>query len=240
MRLEFVSARDLPDAWFQCICRILDVGEKYQIDRGSYAGQFRLEFDYITVHIKYPGQRPLLPDIPPHLGIPNPVAEGYLEQYLPYLMTSVKKPGEDYTYGERLTYGAVLYDQKSFAPHDVYGGEVDQIQKVIEMYKKNGHNTNQACMEIGMPGDILLNDPPCLRLIDTRIRGGKLHFIVYFRSWDLWGGFPANLGAIQLLKEYMAAEIGVEDGEIIASSKGLHIYDFTWDLAKLRTCRKEN
>jgi thymidylate synthase len=215
MKLEFIEARDLPDAWFQCVCKILDVGNKYTVDRGSYEGQDRLEFDYITVHIKYPGVRPLLPDIPPALGIPNPVADGYLEEYLPYLMTSVKQPNEDYTYGERLEY---------------------QIQQVIEMYKRDGYGTNQACMSISMPTDIDLGDPPCLRSIDCRIMGDKLHFVVYFRSWDLWNGFPANLGAIQLLKEYMSAEIGVEDGEIIASSKGLHLYDYIWELAELRTC----
>ena len=75
------------------------------------------------------------------------------------------------------------------------------------------------------------------RSIDTRIRYGKLHFVLYFRSWDLWAGFPANLAGIQLLKEYMARQIGVEDGEIIAVSKGLHLYEYTWDLAKLRTYR---
>ena len=218
MNLEFIEARDLPDAWFQCVSRILEVGNKYIIDRGSYEGQERLEFDYVTVHIKYPGVRPLLPDIPPHLGIPNPVADGYLEEYLPYLMTSDKQPGEDYTYG--------MYLER-------------QIDEVINMYKRDGYNTNQAYMTVGKPQTIYLKDPPCLRGIDTRISGGKLHFVVYFRSWDLWGGFPANLGAIQLLKEYMAAEIGVEDGEIIASSKGLHIYDYTWELANLRTCKNE-
>jgi thymidylate synthase len=214
MNLEFIEARDLPDVWFQCVYKILESGRKYTIDRGSYEGQQRLEFDYITVHIKYPGVRPLLPDIPPHYGIPNPVVEGYLEEYLPYLMTSVKHPTEDYTYGERLEL---------------------QIVMVIDMFKNDGYRTNQACMSVSKPSDIFLKDPPCLRSIDCRIMDGKLHFVVYFRSWDLWGGFPANLGAIQLLKEYMAAEIGVEDGEIIASSKGLHIYDYIWELAKLRT-----
>jgi thymidylate synthase len=240
MKLEFVEARDLPDAWFQCVDRILDVGREYVIDRGSYEGQKRLEFDYVTVHIKYPGVRPLLPDIPPHLGIPNPVEEGYLEEYLPYLMTSEKKEGEDYTYGERLAAGAILYDQKLYAPHDVYGGEVDQIQRVIDIYKTYGYKNNQMILQVGQPGDILLEDPPCLRHVDTRIDGNKLHFVVYFRSWDLWNGFPANLGAIQLLKEYMAGEIGVEDGEIIASSKGLHLYDYIWELAELRTCKARN
>ncbi|MBU0513552.1 MAG: thymidylate synthase [Proteobacteria bacterium] len=217
MKLHFVKARDLPDAWFQCVYDIIDCGREYVIDRGSYEGQRRLEFDYLTVHVTHPGARPLLPDIPAHIGLPNPVAEGFLEQYLPKLMTAAaKEPNEDYTYGEFLE---------------------PQIEAVIRMYRQSGFGTNQAYMTVGEPASIDLADPPCLRGVDTRIQDDRLHFIVYFRSWDLWNGFPANLGGLQLLKEYMAGEIGVEDGEIIAASKGLHLYDYAWDLAKLRTMR---
>ncbi|UCF73946.1 MAG: thymidylate synthase [Deltaproteobacteria bacterium] len=216
MQLEFIQARDLPDAWFQCVYQILERGRTYTIDRGSFKGQKRLEFDYVTVKIKFPGTRPLLPDIPPSLGIPNPVADDYLDQYLPYLMTSAKKQGEEYTYGEYLE---------------------PQIKEVIRMYSEDGYGTNQAYMTVGDSKTIYLKDPPCLRGIDTRIKDKRLHFIVYFRSWDLWNGFPANLGAIQLLKEYMAESIGVEDGEIIAASKGLHLYDYIWELARLRTMK---
>lgn len=219
MELITIEARDLPDAWFQSVYAIIERGHKYIIDRGSYKGQKRLEFDYVTVHIKYPGVRPLVPDIPEDLGIPNPVAEGYIEDYLPYLMTSKISSNEEYTYGQYLEH---------------------QIAEVIKMYKEEGFGTNQAYMTVGDPNTIYLSDPPCLRGIDTRIRDGKLHFIVYFRSWDLWNGFPANLGAIQVLKEYMASEIDVEDGEIIASSKGLHLYDYVWELAELRTMRKSS
>ena len=115
------------------------------------------------------------------------------------------------------------------------------VQKVIrmafpeaefEIYPyRDGDEFEQAPSRIS-PDAILLNDPPCLRGIDTRISEGNLHFIGYFRSWDLWNGFPANLGAIQLLKAYMAAEIGVGDGEIIAASKGLHLYHYVWELAE--------
>jgi len=219
MNITTIQARDIPDAWFQCVYEIIDKGHRYQIDRGSFKGQERLEFDYITVQIKYPGTRPLIPDIPEALCIPNPVADGYIESYLPYLMTAEKQPNEDYTYGEYLE---------------------PQIAEVIRMYRNDGHGTNQAYMTVGDPKALLLNDPPCLRGIDTRIRYGKLHFMVYFRSWDLWNGFPANLGAIQMLKEYMAQEIGVEDGEIIAASKGLHLYDYIWELARLRTMKNED
>ena len=101
------------------------------------------------------------------------------------------------------------------------------------MYKEDGHNTNQGFMAVGSKESIILSDPPCLRGIDTRVQNGQLHFILYFRSWDLWAGLPSNLAAIQLMKEYVASEIGVEDGELIALSKGLHLYDYTWDLAKI-------
>ena len=36
-----------------------------------------------------------------------------------------------------------------------------------------------------------------------------------------------------MMKEYMASQIGVEDGEMICSSKGLHLYNYTWQLAEL-------
>jgi len=109
--------------------------------------------------------------------------------------------------------------------------------EVINIYKQGKYGTNQAIMEIGMPQDIILEDPPCLRLIDTRIMSGRLHFILYFRSWDLWAGFPSNLAAIQLLKEYMCHEIGVEDGTITAISKGMHLYEYTFELALKRLRR---
>jgi thymidylate synthase len=209
MKISSVTARDLSEAWFLCLCEVLNSGYTYKIDRGSYVGQHRKELEYIVCQIKNPGTRPLIPDVP--AGVPAPSTMEYVESYLPYLMTAHKAQGEQYTYGQYLE---------------------PQIAEVIKMYKTDGFNTNQAYMAVGDAQSIFLTDPPCLRGVDTRIREGKLHFLLYFRSWDLWAGFPSNLAALQLLKEYMAAEIGVEDGEIITSSKGLHLYEYSWELAK--------
>ena len=209
LNITQIDARDLSEAWFLCLRKVLTEGRQYKIERGSYQGQHRKELDFVVIHIKNPGSRPLVPLVPE--GVPPPSTMDYIEEYLPYLMTSQKAEGEQYTYGQFLE---------------------SQIAEVIKMYKEDGHNTNQAFMVVGEPESIKLSDPPCLRSIDTRISGGKLHFMVYFRSWDLWAGLPSNLAAIQLLKEYMADEIGVADGEIIASSKGLHLYEYSWELAK--------
>ncbi|MFH1269973.1 MAG: thymidylate synthase [Candidatus Omnitrophota bacterium] len=232
----FIDAFDLDDAWFQCLSRILDKGHVYTITRGSYEGQKRLEFDFAVIRVKKPAHQ-IIPIIPEGMSIPSPTDMEYIQGYLNYLMTGVKTETEDYTYGERLV------DPRVKVKENIDGKEmlkempleVNQIDEVIKIYKKQGHGTNQAIMEIGMPSDIKLADPPCLRLIDTRVRYGKLHFILYFRSWDLWGGFPPNLGGLELVKQYMAEEIGVGDGEIVAVSKGLHLYEYSWDLAKMRT-----
>ncbi len=209
MNVEKITARDLSEAWFLCLRKTLTEGYEYKIERGSYTGQRRKELDFVVVQIKNPGTRPLIPDVPQ--GVPPPTSMEYIESYLPYLMTAHKAEGEQYTYGQYLE---------------------KQISEVIRMYKEDGYNTNQAFMAVGDSQSIFLSDPPCLRGIDTRIRDNKLNFVVYFRSWDLWAGFPSNLAAIQLLKEYMSSEIGVNDGEIIAMSKGMHLYEYAWDLAR--------
>jgi thymidylate synthase len=254
LNLQHISATHLGDAWFQTLFKILEEGSVFTIDRGSYAGKKRLEFDWITVRVKHPSDRPLVPRIESHFNVPNPVADDYIEKdYLLYLMTADLKPGESYTYGQRLTGYPISYplnikhtgywpnilisEIDELADLGIISNEsgkwtLNQIELLIWTYKNKGFRNNQMILQVAHPTDMLLQDPPCLRHIDTRIQDGRLHFYPYFRSWDLWAGFPANLAGIQMLKEYVAAEIDIEDGEIIATSKGLHIYDYSFDLAK--------
>ncbi|MEW5908197.1 MAG: thymidylate synthase [Thermodesulfobacteriota bacterium] len=263
MKIHKIEARDLPDLWFQAVYDILETGRKFQIDRGSYAGQTRLEYDYFIGHVKYPGTQPLIPDIPPSCGIPNPVENDYLyggagydRGYIEYLMSPRKEPGESYTYGERLTRVPISEEKllwwrsgnRDIVDIRTVDGKVvfeeqnhlflNQIEWVVDTYRKFGFRNNQMVLQVAHPSDHTLLDPPCLRHIDTRIQDDSLHFFVYFRSWDLWGGLPANLAGIQHLKEYMASEIGVKDGEMLVESKGLHLYGYAEELAKLR-CLKE-
>lgn len=231
MRLTTIEATTIDDAWFKCLFELFEGDyETYVVEQGSYQGDTRREFDWVTVRITMPGGPPgvdksnlrrLIPSVP--YGVPPPCDEdAVLRYFTDYLFSDRKRPGEQYTYGSRLCKRI---------------GEKSQIEIVIERYRR-GVGTNQLVLQVAEPEDLLLDDPPCLRHIDTRIRNGKLHFMPYFRSWDLWGGFPLNLAGIQLLKEYMAAEIGVEDGEIIATSKGLHVYGHAEDVARMRAGRK--
>jgi thymidylate synthase len=215
MILTEIKATTIPDAWFQCLSKVQEVGFKYTVERGSFEGDTRLEFDWITILITHPYSEPydsMLPDIPPQLGIPNPVENGYVEQYIPYLMSEVIQKDEQYTYG------SLIGSQRDFW---------------IDILKKTPRS-NQAILQVGAPGHEYLSHSPCLRHIDMRVKDGELIFYPYFRSWDLWGGFPANLAGIAVLQKYMADEMRVSQGPICASSKGLHIYGYVEELAKLR------
>ncbi len=297
-----IKATTLTDAWFQTIYRCIEEGRKFIIDEGSFKGQQRLEFDFVTIHITHPSVLPLLPKVNPALGLPDPVEDGYLDDYLPYLMTGEEKEGESYTYGQRLTKEfyeniknsptqnflvdeAHYKEDQKFLFKDNNDFFLSQMELMIHTYKNKGYRNNQMILQVGKPTDMLLKDPPCLRHIDTRIQNNimlerinieklfaeaygeqptpnvainelkqdilrvatnqkiaekriesckvyELHFFPYFRSWDLYGGFPANLAAIEMMKQYCAAEIGVENGEIIATSKGLHIYDYVWEISE--------
>lgn len=210
MKIKYIEALHLPESWWLCLKAVLEEGYEYKIDKGSFEGQKRKELDLAVIRIKHPGIEPI---IPVTIKVPPPTSMNYVQEYLSYLMSSHKETNEDYTYGEDIE---------------------PQLEPVIEMLK-NSPNTNQSYIAIGDKNSINLESPQCLRGIHCRVRYNKLNFIVYFRSWDLWGGYPSNLAAIQLLKDYMATEIGVEDGELIALSGGLHLYDHAWDWANIVT-----
>ena len=234
----FIEATDLSNAWFQVIWKIMEKGYRYQNQRGSFEGIDRVELDYAFIQVRFPSEEILVPIIPENLNIPAPTTLEYVTQdYFPrYLMSSEKAEGEQYTYGERI----------NMPVNDLITGKTKtQLEWVIGMLKKTPE-TNQAIIAIERPEDVAEKDgkghpdPPCLRFIDFRVRYGKLHTILYFRSWDAWGGFPANLGGLHLLQKYVAMEVGIPTGEIMASSKGLHVYKHAEDVAKILTHMEES
>lgn len=178
-----------------------------------------MELDSLVVEVTHPGSRPLAPIVPN--TVPQPTTDEYIGDYLQYLIGDKVSDYEQYTYGQRIA---------------------SQFWRITSKYKKSfslhhGYNTNQCSVSISMPSDVFLEDPPCLRVLDTKIIKKTLVFYVYFRSWDLWGGFPTNLGGIRLLQEAMAEDIGngVEAGMIIAFCKGAHLYSHAWKSARILT-----
>jgi len=87
------------------------------------------------------------------------------------------------------------------------------------MYREDGHHTNQAYMAVGSSKSLALEDPPCLRGSTPGFATGNCTSC-FISVPGTCGPVSIQSCRIQLLKEYMAKEIGVERGEIIAASKG--------------------
>lgn len=230
-----LNAKTISDAWFQLIYNIFDNSYTQKIQKGSFEKeQYRLQYPGLAIYIEHPDQD-MVPVIPPALGIPAPTTMEYIEDYFAnYLMNPELAENETYKYASRIN-------------HPMPKGGT-QLERVIEMLKETPL-TNQAVVEIGSPDDhdICIGndgklDPPCLRLLDFKVIPSRDDLILtvscYFRSWDLWAGFPTNLGGIELLKKYVAEEAGLKSGPMYVYSAGAHIYGYQEEIARIRTLRK--
>ncbi len=236
MQPFFLKAKTIADAWFQLIYNIFDYSYTQQIQKGSFEKeQYRLQYPGLAVYIEHPDQD-IVPVIPPALGIPSPTTMDYIQDYFAnYLMDPELTENETYRYSSRIH-------------HPMPEGGT-QLERAIAMLKETPL-TNQAVVEIGTPEDFDVCygndgnfDPPCLRLLDFKAipQDGDLVLTVtvYFRSWDLWAGFPSNLGGIELLKQYVAEEAGLKNGAMFAYSAGAHIYGYQEEIARIRTLKQK-
>ena len=230
----FLEAKTISDAWFQLIYNIFDKAYSQKIQKGSFENeQYRLQYPGIAVYIEHP-YYDMVPTIPPGIGIPAPTTMEYIEDYFAnYLMNPELSENETYTYANRIQ-------------HVMPGGGT-QLERVINILKETPL-TNQAVIEIATPDDIDICygkdgklDPPCLRLLDFKAIPAADELVLtvsaYFRSWDLWAGFPTNLAGIELLKQFVASEASLNNGPMYAYSAGAHIYGYQEEIARLRTQR---
>jgi len=226
-----IISNDLNDCYFTLLNYIYNYGRKYKIDTGSFAGAHRLEFDFCSGFINYPHQRPLAPIMPE--GIPPTVTDEELElKYFPnYLMNPVLDGNEHYKYSSWIN-GTDHYKEFNYTE--------TPLEWIIRHFREKGYGNNHCFINVGNVDsgfnyDIPYKDEnerktsPCLRGIDFKIKDNYLIMSVIFRSWDLYAGFPENMGGMALLNEYVAGELGIYPGPLAFTSAGLHCYDYQID-----------
>ena len=196
--------RTVSEAWFSFLLNIKDNTYKQVISRGSFENEgYRLQFPFVSATITHPLED-FVPTVP--AGVAPPCTREYVEQYFCDYILGGKEPekNEVYTYASRI------------------GTQLDDVMAML----KETPGTNQASIIVGRPEDTVISDPACLRLIDFKVVDGKLEMTTFWRSHDLFAGFPANLGAMGMLQEMVAEFVGVACGGMHYASTGLHIYNY--------------
>ena len=238
----FVIANTIEDAYFQLMAKILMHGEKYEITNGSHAGDHRYEFTFASGFIRNPHIRPLAPILSEAASYPRPTSDGDIEAYFAnYLMDPDLADNEEYKYAQWIN-GWIEHQD-----HPIIGKRWEQretmVEWIIRHFKEKGHGNNHCFINVGENWQAFNYDipwenetdrrtSPCLRGIDFKIKQGQLITSVTFRSWDLYGGFPENMGGFTLLNEYVAEELGIDAGPLAFSSAGLHCYGHQIDVVK--------
>ena len=200
-----IKSKTISDAWFQCLYN-LDSPDVYrqEIERGSFENEsYRLQYPFLSVEISNP-LVDMVPSVPD--GVAPPSSQEFIEEYYCDYILGGKGPekNEEYTYAERIG---------------------DQLPTIMETLAKTPQ-TNQACMVVGRHEDVHLSDPACLREIDFKVVHDTLTLTTYWRSNDLWAGFPVNMGGMARLQEMVAEYIGKQVGKMYYYSSGSHIYEY--------------
>jgi len=218
-----ITAFDCPDAWYKALSAIWRDGDVFPVGFGSEETETKKL--NISIEIAHPENKPLVSD-------KAPCDVKYVQGYaLEYLWAGEKQVEEPYTYGSRL--------------NDPYGDHrINQVEEAIKRYVEE-QNDRQVAMVIRLPEDIMKFDrnhkksePPCLSLIDTEILDNQMHLTCYFRSWDAYGGLPANIAGLQLFNGAFVNEINergnlsLKTGKLIFHSKNCHIYQRQYNLIK--------
>jgi len=261
LKSVFVNEKTLDSCWFKLLSEVWQHGRKNKIDYGSFAGSSRLEFDFAAGTIEYPTTRPLAPIMPE--GVPPVTSDDEINKYFTdYLMDGHNlEKNEHYRYSTWITggdytlprskaysiygYDPALKDSKRHVYLPLIMEVPNQVEWVINHYKKKGFGNNHCYIQVGYPESSFAYDipwkdeserqtSPCLRGIDTHIKDDILHMSVTFRSWDLFAGFPQNMGGITMLGEYIANELGISMGPLSFSCLKLHCYDSEISALKAR------
>jgi thymidylate synthase len=143
--------------------------------------------------------------------------EDRLKEYAQQLLSG-ENPGFEYTYGERLR-------SWSLCGQDA----VDQIGYAVERLKASASTRRATAVTWIPPLDDRREEVPCMIVDDFKLREGRLHLSVFFRSHDFAGAYPANLYGLAGLLEHVSREVGATPGSISTLSSSAHIYEHDWD-----------
>ncbi|MFO8016300.1 MAG: thymidylate synthase [Candidatus Woesearchaeota archaeon] len=132
-----------------------------------------------------------------------------LEEYYPQVLTSRSIKGINYTYGQRLM---------------DYNG-IDQIKSVIEKLKKEPFTRRAIAVTWEADKDVYNKNAPCLDLVNFIVQDNKLFMNAYFRSHDMYRGWPQNCFALRKLQKHVSDETGIPMGDMTIFSASAHIYE---------------
>jgi len=205
-----VRGERIVEVWVNLLAAVLAFGRR---DLTAYTVQQRELLDVVATIQDEDPQEFFLPEW-------APLTREQLDAYYPQLLTRDRPENIAYTYGER------LFD---FNGRDQVGAMVDGLRAA--------RFSRRAVAGLWDPArDARSVDPPCLNLVQARIRDGKLYLTAYFRSHDIFRAWLMNAFGLRKLQAEIAQRVGdCMIGDLVIVSQSAHIYADSWEAARALT-----
>ncbi|MBV7363571.1 thymidylate synthase [Actinomycetaceae bacterium TAE3-ERU4] len=117
------------------------------------------------------------------------------------------------------------------------GGSIDQITQLIEQVKTNPDSRRHIVSAWNVSELDKMALAPCHAFFQVYVANGKLSLQIYQRSADLFLGVPFNIASYALLTHMLAAQTGLEVGELIWTGGDCHIYSNHFEQVKTQLSR---
>lgn len=216
-----IRRQTIGEAWVQVLKHLLKLGVKSEAVHHYFnrkTGQYR---ELLNLAVVIEGEDPEDPKVYDFFPFNRSDLDTYIEEFL-----KPERGDEPYTYGERLFN---------------YNG-LNQVERMVEKLKKFPFDKG-ALAVLWQPkiDNFPVRKPwrtPCLTLIQGQCFGGKFYLTAYFRSNDMFGGWPFNAFALRFLQKQISDRLGVEMGSLVTISNMAHLYEH--DFAAAARIVKEN
>ena len=105
------------------------------------------------------------------------------------------------------------------------GGHVDQLAQVLETLRTDPDSRRiiVSAWNVGELDAMAL--APCHAFFQFYVADGRLSCQLYQRSADLFLGVPFNIASYALLTHMVAAQVGLEVGDLVWTGGDCHVYD---------------
>jgi thymidylate synthase len=105
------------------------------------------------------------------------------------------------------------------------GTHIDQIGAILDTLRSDPDSRRMVVSAWNVADIPSMALPPCHAMFQFYVADGRLSCQLYQRSADLFLGVPFNIASYALLVHLVAAQVGLEVGDLVWTGGDCHIYD---------------
>lgn len=204
--MRIIRASSIGHAHELVIRMILEKGWALRTENGEET----IEFEEVALQVDTPLAEPV---VSPRSRFQKKFVEQYARDLLQGSHASFEYDyhGRLFDWGERLT-------------SDGQPVHIDQIAYIVRKLQSAPGSRRAVAITWNPVIDEMMDDCPCLQLVQCILRNGKLSMRVVFRSNDMLTAAGANMYALVQLQKSVADQLGVPCGTYTHISLVPHIY----------------